>query len=51
MSRVSGDQWKLANGELVVTAPGDKPSDDAVLVNGYDYENQHWVINGEKKPN
>ena len=45
--RTSRDQWKLPNGELVVTQPGDKPDDDAVLVNGYDYEEQHWVIDGK----
>ena len=48
MSRVSGDQYKLPNGELVNTQPGDKPSEDAILWNGYDYNNQHWVKEGKK---
>ena len=47
MSRTSGDQYKLANGELVTMAPGDKPNGEAILWNGYNYDDQHWIIKGK----
>lgn len=45
--RESGQQYKMADGSLqvLVCACADVPK-DAVLWNGYDYQEQLWVIDG-----
>lgn len=48
MSRTSGDQYKLSNGNIVTISTMNRPPVGATLWNGYDYTNQFWVRNGSR---
>lgn len=45
--RTSQNQYKDNKGELVFLEDEINP-ENLKLWNGYDYENQHWVINGAR---
>lgn len=46
MTRTSGDTWIYPDGRTVTVQPGEQV-EGAKLYNGYDYENQFWVNEGE----
>lgn len=48
MSRLSKDEYKLADGSSVFVGGMDEVPEGATLWRGYDYKNQYWVINGER---
>lgn len=48
MSRVSCDQYKLPDGTLVLVSGAERPPEGSVLWNGYDYDKQYWVYEGER---
>jgi hypothetical protein len=45
--RVSCDEYVTREGERVFVSLNEEAPAGAVLVNGYDYVRQCWVINGE----
>ena len=47
MSRISGDQLKTKEGKLISVECGEK-YEGATLYNGYNYEKQCWIVNGER---
>lgn len=48
MSRTSNDQYKLVTGEIIELNQMQEVPQGAILWNGYDYEKQYWVYNGER---
>ncbi len=46
--RTSNDEYKLCNGSIVSLNQNTEPPKGAVIWNGYDYENQCWIYQGEK---
>ena len=45
--RTSKDEYKLLTGEIVAISQSEQPPEGARIWNGYDYEKQCWIFNGE----
>jgi len=46
--RTSNDIYRKKDGSFISINQNTEPPKDAVIWNGYDYQNQYWVFNGEK---
>ncbi len=46
--RTSKDEYKLPTGEVVALSQNEQPPTGARIWNGYDYQRQYWVRNGER---
>lgn len=46
--RTSCDQYKTIDGNIINVGGMDLPPEGSTLWNGFDYDNQYWVYNGQK---
>jgi hypothetical protein len=47
--RTSPDFYKTREGEIIGVWQNVKPPEKSVLIYGYDYNRQKWVLDGKKK--
>jgi hypothetical protein len=47
--RTSPDFYKTKEGKIIGVWQDTKPPENSVLIYGYDYENQKWILTGKKE--
>jgi len=47
--RTSPDYYKTREGKIIAIFQNTEPPEDSVLIFGYDYQNQKWVLSGKSE--
>jgi len=46
--RTSNDEYRLPDNTIISINQNTQPPKNAVIWNGYDYQNQYWVLQGKR---